>query len=86
MQLRHHKLNLMLEEQLYINKCIAFSDLIELYDNDGELIPYEGLPRHVQVAVKQYDVKPDGSYRVEFKDKPAALEWLWQYIEAHGLT
>ncbi|MBV7394115.1 terminase small subunit [Mameliella sediminis] len=73
---------------------IAFSDIRELFDQDGHLLPVEAMPENAAKAIQSIKVssmKVPGSEagetvittEIKFWDKNAALDRLFQYFGLH---
>lgn len=73
--------------------CIAFSNLAEMYDEQGTLKAFKDLPSHLQVAIAGNEVvtgnvdKGDGQsdrlVRTKLWDKPKMLDLLAKH---HGIA
>jgi hypothetical protein len=65
-------------------KCIAFSDIRDLFDEKGELIPSDQLPEDVSRAIAVYERRylTDGTFvfKVRFWDKGKSLERIERYL------
>ena len=68
--------------------CIAFSDIRDLFDEQGELIPKHELPERVRSALSSYDVSEKidrygnqvTNIKIKFWDKGRALERVSRHL------
>lgn len=62
-------------------RAVAFSNVGDLFDAEGKLIPLTRLPRHVQAALSSVKVTNDGSVlEYKFWDKAAALNIMARHL------
>ncbi len=58
----------------------AFTDVLNVFDNDGKLRPMEQLTREQRACIKRVKRHENGSVEVEFVDRQKALEALSKYL------
>lgn len=61
-------------------RAVAFSNPAELFGIDGRLRPFHELPEATQRAVSSIEVAPDGTTKVKFWSKTAALETMGKHL------
>jgi phage terminase small subunit len=60
--------------------AVAFANVGDLYDAEGELLPVAQMPRHVQAALTPIRITSDGEVEYRFLDKVAALVTMARHL------
>ena len=66
-------------------KSIAFSTVGDLFAEDGARIDIDKLPAHTQRAISSVEIAPDGTTKIKFWSKTAALETMAKHLGLFSL-